>query len=78
MVQAPTRTNDATTEMMVVRIMTQLPFPGVSPDACRYCVCVISYRDIVLLGVAPIPKYKALAMSAFGGKADMAIALRNV
>ena len=46
-------------EMMAVRIMTQSLFPGFS----RVCVPILyvssDYRDIVFLGNAPIPKYKA-------------------
>ena len=57
--QTPTRTNDASMEMMAVRIMTQSLFPGFS----RVCVPILyvssDYRDIVFLGNAPIPKYKA-------------------
>ena len=59
MVETPTRTNDASMEMMAVRIMTQSLFLGFS----RVCVAIVyvssNYRDIVFLGNAPIPKYKA-------------------
>src|SRR5262245_41463365 len=60
MVQTPTRTNDASMEMMAVRIMTQSLFPGFFPGVCVPIVYVSSnYRDIVFLDNAPIPKYKA-------------------
>ena len=44
--------------MMAVRIMTQSLFPGFS-GCVRILYVSSDYRDIVFLGNAPIPKYKA-------------------
>jgi hypothetical protein len=52
------RTNDASMEMMAVRIMTQSLFPGFFRGV-RILYVSSDYRDIVFLGNAPIPKYKA-------------------
>ena len=52
--------NDASMEMMAVRIMTQSLFPDFS--GCVPILYVSSdNRDIVFLGNVPIPKYKAPA-----------------
>src|SRR5512132_2233352 len=50
MVQTPTRTNDASMEMMAVRIMTQSLFPRIFPGVCPYCVCFIELQGHCIFG----------------------------
>src|SRR5262245_25301336 len=50
MVQTPTRTNDASMEMMAVRIMTQSLFPRIFPGVCPYCVCFIELQRHCIFG----------------------------
>jgi hypothetical protein len=45
--------------MMAVRIMTQSLFPRIFPGVYPYVYVSSNYREIVFLGNAPIPKYRA-------------------
>jgi exosortase/archaeosortase len=65
MVQTPTRANDASMEMMAVRIMTQPLFPRIFPGVCPYCVCFIELQGHCIFGQCTDTKVQgALAQTA--------------